>query len=347
MKDIKIALRDLIPIDELQEMQDSFSEVANVSIRTIDANGHSLTNMSNVLSICHEAYKNKEIRDKLCKQCLPAFLGGEGIIDEELSFECMPGLKHYMVPLKVSLSSTTSLILGYMIIGPVVFMKRNDKEDYRQIAYKMGIEFDQLWSWILEFRVFSYRGVHSLKDMIENMTSRILNLAYAKMVIQKKMSGDRSARVFERRAAAARYIDEFLELFLDFVMQVTQGNAGSVMLLDSEKGTLEMRSSRGLPSEVSQRASLKLGEGISGLAAEMKKSFLINEGHVDNIISDRLNKPAIFSSMVVPIKSREDIYGVVNVSSSKAQPVKFDETILALVTRAAGIAGVALASMQN
>ncbi|MFH0940426.1 MAG: PocR ligand-binding domain-containing protein [Candidatus Omnitrophota bacterium] len=338
MKNIKITLADLIPLNELQEMQDSFSEVANVSIRTIDANGRSLTVMSNMLSICPNGF---------CKQCLPAFLGGEGIIDEELSFECMSGLKHYLIPLKVSLSAASSLILGYMIVGPVVFMKRNDKEEYRDTARKMRVEFDQLWSWILEFRVFSHRGINSLKDMIENMTNRILNLAYAKMMIQKKMSGNRSARLFERRAAVSRHRDEFLELFLDFIMQVTRGSAGSVMLLDSQKGALEMRSSRGLPPEVAQKTSLKLGEGISGLAAEMKKPFLINEERVDYLISDRLNKPELFSSMVVPIKSREDVYGVINVSSDKSLPVKFDETTLALVIKAAGIAGVALESMQN
>ncbi|MEK7849726.1 MAG: PocR ligand-binding domain-containing protein [Candidatus Omnitrophota bacterium] len=338
MKNIKITLADLVPFNELQEMQDSFSEVANVSVSTIDANGRSLTVMSNMLSIC---------QDKFCKQCLPAFLGGEGIIDDELSFECMPGLKHYLIPLKVSFSSASSLILGYIIVGPVIFMKRNEKEEYRETAHKMGIELDQLWSWILEFRVFSYRGIHSLKDMIENMTSRILNLAYAKMVIQKKMSGDRSARLFERRAAASRHRDEFLELFLDFVMQVARGSAGSVMLLDSDKGTLEIRFSRGLPPEVAQKTSLKLGEGISGLSAEMKKPFLINEERVDQLISDRLKKPALFSSMVVPIKFREDVYGVVNISSDKALPIKFDEITLALLTKAAGIAGVALESMSN
>jgi len=338
VKNIKIALADLVPSNELQEMQDSFSEVANVSMRTIDANGRPLTVMSNISSIC---------QDKFCKQCLPAFLGGEGIIDEELSFECMPGLKHYLIPLEISLSSTTSLILGYMIVGPVVFMKRSDKEEYRDAAGKMGIELDQLWSWILELRVFSYRGIHSLKDMIENMTSRILNLAYAKMLMQKKVSGSRTVRLFERRVVNLQHRDEFLELFLDFVMQVTQGSAGSVMLLDSHKGILEVRSSRGLPSFIARKASLKLGEGISGLAAEMKKPFLINEEHVDQLILDRLKRPAIFSSMVVPIRSREDVYGVVNISSDKAQPVRFDETTLALVTRAAGIAGIALESMQN
>ncbi len=338
MKDIKITLTDLIPLNELQEMQDSFSEVANVSARTIDANGRAFTVMSNMLSICQNGF---------CKQCLPAFLGGEGIVDDELSFECIPGLKHYLIPLKVSLSLTSSLILGYMIVGPVIFMKRNDKEEYKEAARKMGLQLDQLWSWILEFRVFSHRGIHSLIDMIENMTSRILNLAYAKMMIQKKMSGDRTARLFERRAAVLRHRDEFLELFLDFVMEVTRGSAGSVMLLDSNKGALEIRTSRGLPNEVAQKTSLKLGEGISGLAAEMKKPFLINEERVDHIISDRLKKPALFSSMVVPIKSREDVYGVINVSSDKSLPIKFDETTLALLTKAAGIAGVALESMSN
>ena len=92
---------------------------------------------------------------------------------------------------------------------------------------------------------------------------------------------------------------------------------------------------------------LPLGSGVSGLAAETKKSFLINEQGADPLIGDRLHKPQLFSSLVVPIKYGDDVLGVVNVASDKTLPVQFDESTLALLSRAAGVARVALSRFQN
>ena len=108
-----------------------------------------------------------------------------------------------------------------------------------------------------------------------------------------------------------------------------------------------MRASHGIPDETAAQARIKMGEGVAGLAAQMKKPFLINEDAADALVTGLLHRPEIFSSVVVPIKYRDDVLGVVNVSSQRDLPVKFDESTLALVTRAAGLAGVAIQRFQN
>ncbi len=135
----KISLTDLIALDELQEMQDSFAEVASVAIRIVDPKGNNITQMSSPPSLCAEILNDPAVKDKVCGGCRPTFLGGEGIVDDDLSFECMPGLKSYLLPLKVESSSESSLILGYFIIGPVIFMKRRTREEYKDIAEKLGV----------------------------------------------------------------------------------------------------------------------------------------------------------------------------------------------------------------
>ena len=343
----KISLTDLIGLNELQEMQDSFSEVASVAIRIVDSKGNKITAMSSPPSLCSEALSNAVIKEKVCGSCRPTFLGGEGIVDDDLSFECLPSLKHYLLPLKVLTSSHTSLILGYMVIGPVIFMKRKTQEEFKEIAETLGVDLYQLWSLILELRVFSYRGIRSLLDMIDNLISRILNLAYAKQAMQKKISG----RIFKKPAQKfpqePKQLDEFLELFLDLIIDVTNGNMGSVMLFDPRKRELVIKASHGLPAEIVRKTVVKLGEGVSGLVAATKKSFLINEGSVDKVIAEKLKRPNLFSSVVVPIKCRDDVYGVVNVSSDRISAVKFDESTLAFLTKAAGLAGLALERIQT
>jgi ligand-binding sensor protein len=341
----KVALRDLINVSEIQEMQDSFAEVANVAVRTVDPQGVFMTAMSRVPELCGDSLKSPTVKDELCRCCLPGFLGGEGIVDEDLSYECVPGLTNYLVPLKISLSRGASLILGYMVIGPIIFMKRRDKQDYAELAMKLDMDLEHLWSQLLEFRVFSYKGIRSFLDMVSNLTGHILNLAYAKRMMQDEISKGLLEPVV--MAAAGVTLQEFIELFLDLVMDITNGSTGSIMLLDRASRSLKIKAAHGLSPKIVAETTVRLGDGVSGLAAQTKRPFLINEQNADPLISDRLNKPQLFSSLVVPIKYGESVYGVINVSSDKTLPVIFDESTLAIVSRAAGLAGVALQRFQN
>lgn len=339
-----IFLTDLIEPGELQGVQDSFADVAGVSIRVVDTNGKPVTKASNERLLCCGAFQDAAAKEKFCLGCLPEFLGGRGVIDDDFSFECVPGLKNYLVPLKVMLSGTRSFITGYMIIGPVIFMKRRSKEEFELVASGMGLDFNQLWNHVLDLRVFSYQGIRSLLDMITGLTSRVLTLSYEKLVIKENA---RSSELPDERAAGTASSDEFFGLFLDLIVGAMGGSTGSVMLLDKEKNDLVIKAAHGLPREVVPGVSLKFGDGIAGMAAQTKRPFLINQDKADEIISDRLNRPDLFSSMVVPIKYRDDVFGVVNISSGISTPVRFDEQNLAFVVKAAGLAGVALSHLKN
>jgi ligand-binding sensor protein/putative methionine-R-sulfoxide reductase with GAF domain len=345
----KPVLSDLIGSRELQEMQDSFAEVANVSVRTVDPHGRFLTKMSHMPTLCADAIKDSRLAETLCRSCLPTFLGGEGIVDEELSFECLPGLRHYLVPLKVNCSYGKALILGYMIIGPIVFMKRRNREAYVEVAERVGMSVEQLWGLLLELRVFSYKGIRSFIDMVEHLMGRILALSFAKWAMQDAGRLAMPNRIFGRQAGpgAAERLDEFLKLFLDLVMDVTNGNRGSLMLWDPDKQTLSIRASQGIPDEIVAQTQVSSGSGVAGLAFEQKRSFLISGDRSNIEIADRLTQPQIFSSLVVPIKSNDTALGVLNVASDRRMPVQFDDSSLALVTRAAALAAVALQSLQR
>ena len=75
----KISLTDLIGLNELQEMQDSFSEVASVAIRIVDSKGNKITAMSSPPSLCSEALGNAVIKEKVCGSCRPTFLGAKAL----------------------------------------------------------------------------------------------------------------------------------------------------------------------------------------------------------------------------------------------------------------------------
>ncbi|MFA5038151.1 MAG: PocR ligand-binding domain-containing protein [Candidatus Omnitrophota bacterium] len=334
-------LADLIALPQLQEMQESFAEVANVSIRTLDSSGEFVTVMSSPPSLCTEIFSNQSVKSEICDHCRPSFLGGRGLVDEEMSFECLPGLRNYLVPLRLTVSEGVSKILGYMMIGPVIFMKRRDKEDYREIADKLGVPLEQFWSYVLELRVFSYKGIQSFLEMIGHLMNHILSLAFNARSIEREMTNRLKMHTRANREQAVQ-VREFLQIFLELIKEITGATRSSVMLLDSGKGVLSIKASFGIPEDVAGSVSLKMGEGIAGLSAESKKPFLITEESRDPGIQERLSQPALSSSMVVPIASGENVYGVLNVSRDRAAARSFNEFDLSVATKAAGLAAVAL-----
>lgn len=62
----------------------------------------------------------------------------------------------------------------------------------------------------------------------------------------------------------------------------------------------------------------------------------------ENRIKRYLNRPSLNSSMVVPIKVRDNVFGVINLGISKPSEVKFNAENLDLISRLVGLSTVAL-----
>jgi transcriptional regulator with GAF, ATPase, and Fis domain len=91
----------------------------------------------------------------------------------------------------------------------------------------------------------------------------------------------------------------------------------SLMLFDKETQTLEVRSASG-HSDIKKvlGSRQKIGEGVAGWAAKHRKALLLgreNELKEDHDL--KLKSTSISAAMVVPIILRDELVGVVNVSS--------------------------------
>ena len=78
-------------------------------------------------------------------------------------------------------------------------------------------------------------------------------------------------------------------------------------------------------------ARQKDGEGIAGWAAKHKKALLLGDSRDANKYSDLdLKNDSILSAMVVPIVARDELVGVLNVSSRSKDVTYSEEDLLAL-----------------
>lgn len=324
----RLAFEDLVNAKEWQKIQDNFSSITDVCIRTVDCKGRPITRPSKETRLCKNILKNSPLRDKICGTCLPTFLGGEGIVDKNLSYTCQPGLTNFITPLKLK----ENIVTGYIIMGPVILVARKSKDYYISVAEKLHLNPEAFWNAISEIRIISFSGEQSLIEFIKDVAEYTLKLAYDNLM-QKKVA---------EMTPEALKSKKLLDVLLDVAFEVSKAQVGSIMFFDKARNELTIRASRGIPQDIVKNARVKRGEGVSGIAAEEGKSFLITETTKDNRIRPYLNRPSLNSSMVLPIKIDDSIWGVLNLGALNSSSIRFDRDNLHLISKLIDLATAAL-----
>lgn len=141
-------------------------------------------------------------------------------------------------------------------------------------------------------------------------------------------------------------LDEMLDYALRKVLEVVQTEAGSVYLLDEERGELTLAVSHGLSEEARQDFDrLKLGEGLSGRVAQDGVPIVIRSLKDDPRLTRMVARSEGFGAFAsVPLRSSFKTYGTLNVHSRSEREIT-EEDVQLLTSMAAQI-GLAVANTR-
>ncbi len=104
-------LREVIDIDLLQRIQDSFGEATGLAVVTVDFRGIPITKYSNFSKFCNLIREESYLREK-CYQC-DAFGGLEGARkDKPYIYRCHTGLVDFAIPISVKGQFVGSVLAG-------------------------------------------------------------------------------------------------------------------------------------------------------------------------------------------------------------------------------------------
>ncbi|MCX7796612.1 MAG: GAF domain-containing protein [bacterium] len=101
---------------------------------------------------------------------------------------------------------------------------------------------------------------------------------------------------------------------LNMVLNMLDGDSGSIMLLDLVDKSLRIISYKGISPEIAEEVKESLGEGIAGYALKKRTSLILNNG--DMFLGKTLTRSDIGSSIVLPILDGEIRVGVININRS-------------------------------
>jgi ligand-binding sensor protein len=304
------AFSSLINLADWQKIQDTFSEITHICLRTVDGEGNLIVPKTHSCAFCDGNLKGTRYSlDSFGMGC-PTFLGGKAIVDKNLSFICPPGFHNFIAPLRLDHTSP----VAYIILGPAILVMRKPKSDYAKLAEELDQDLDTLYETIKDVRVISFYRMQSLVELIRQVGEFILKMAY-----DKTQMGDKFLSTVPER------FNSILHIMLDVAMQASGADMGSIMFMDRDKHELTIRAAKNLSDDVIKNARVIPGVGIAGTVLQDKKPMLIDENKPDNRVSKYLNRPYLKSSMVLPILADDKAYGVMNLGALEVSSVRFSE----------------------
>lgn len=137
-------------------------------------------------------------------------------------------------------------------------------------------------------------------------------------------------------------LQELLDLVVRTIKRETKAEAVSLMLLDDERRELHIAAAAGLPPDIVGTDRSLLSNSIASRVAQSGEPLMIAEGlALDPAIRQAMAKPHILSALSLPLLSRGQVTGVLNLSRHQGNE-PFTRGDLELVTVFASQAAIAI-----
>src|ERR1035441_1831876 len=137
--------------------------------------------------------------------------------------------------------------------------------------------------------------------------------------------------------AATLDLDPLLANVAEIVQKVLPYDLFAILLYSDRRHDLRIRYGVGHREEVVSNLSLKLGEGITGTAAQRREALLV--GDVRNGPRYLNSVDAVRTEMAVPMTARGKLVGVIDLQSTRLNAyTDYDRALLRLIAARVGVA---------
>lgn len=322
-----------------QKIQSLFAKVIGINITLLDAEGNCLSQSPSV---------TPDIND------IAVPLGGVPLINPpefitnavrsgQLSGKnqlSRYGLHYFLIEISISQGRK-----GFFAIGPVLVGKTEPREKIAVMCAEEKIHEEIYADQIEELKRYSYVGISAILEFLSEITEWSMELLESEGAKADGPGYFLQSRGIES-LLSLRYGHDLSNSLLDIALGLVEGTSGSVLLYDSLRDCFEIQAARGLNGEIVRDAVIPAQDSVSGLVAKRGKPMLLHKEISDEAIRQRLQKPSIISSIVIPMHHREKLVGLFCVNAQDENP-NFNQENLLLLNQLGKIASIALARINE
>ena len=123
-------------------------------------------------------------------------------------------------------------------------------------------------------------------------------------------------------------LDTTLRRVAEVIRKIIDFEIFAIMLLNDKTQELYIKFSIGHLPEIAEKARIRVGEGVTGLAVERREAVLVNDVRTEPYYIDAL--PNVRSELAIPLIVKNKVIGLIDIES--VQPNHFTEEHKHLLT---------------
>lgn len=175
----KIKLSDLIDIESIQRIQDSYSKMTGIAAVTIDMDGKCVTRISNCARVCEKYIRSSEQGLVMCGKCgmYAAKIAVEN--PARKAYTCHAGIVEFAFPIMLE----NEMVGCFM--GGQVRMAEPDKKNVEEMAERFNVSPVELYDAMMELPVMTQAQIEKAASFLQDIAIVISEMIAGNYLAQK------------------------------------------------------------------------------------------------------------------------------------------------------------------
>lgn len=318
-----IQFKDLFDINEIQQIQDAFSNATGVGSLITQINGYPITRPSNFCRLCRDVIRKT---DKGLKNCMhsDAIIGKPNPLGPNMQPCLSGGLWDAGASILIGNRPVANWLIGQVLV-----------EDYAEeqiVAYANEIganeyEYRDALAEVPRMPLAQFERICQALTLIAHQLSKLAlqNVQQAREITARKKAEGRIKQQLDQ-LGALRKIDmaitdnvelrTTLKVFISQVVEHLNVDAASILLYHAYNESLDYAISHGFYTEALHHTKLQIGEGYAGQAAKTRKTVYIqniNDMPDGFARSTKMANEDFVSYIGTPLIAKGEIKGVLEI----------------------------------
>ncbi len=172
----QVHLSELLDIESVQVIQDSFSKMTGMASVLTDENGTPITKGSNFTTFCYELTRRSAIGKARCEKCDRSGAKETMKSGRVTVYQCHAGLCDFAAPIIVD-----GRFMG-AFVGGQVLLQKPDEDQIRQVAWDLGIDPEAYVSAVRKIPVISKEKMEEAAGFLYKVANVMSTMAYTSYI---------------------------------------------------------------------------------------------------------------------------------------------------------------------
>jgi PAS domain S-box-containing protein len=131
--------------------------------------------------------------------------------------------------------------------------------------------------------------------------------------------------ITETELSQKKTLDEVLNRALDYIHDTFEADTVAIFMSNETKEYLEVRAASGLEEELVRKVQIQIGKGVAGRIMKEGHPIIVNDLTDVEVASPVIKQKNLRCLMGVPLRTKQEVIGVIHVGRLKSKPFQKDE----------------------